>query len=179
MSLYGLMLEFAEPETLIQAAELARKAGYKHMDAYTPFPVEGLTEALGLKKDKVALITLIGGVIGCVGGFFMQWYAHVIDYPFNVGGRPLNSWPAFIPITFELTVLLASLSAAIGMMALNRLPEPWHPVFSHPDFTRASRDRFFLCIQSNDPLFDPAQITKLMHPLQPITVQEVQNEEVE
>jgi hypothetical protein len=175
-NIYGLMLEFEEPKTLIQAAELAHKSGYRKMDAYTPFPVEGLDEALGLKKDQVALITLIGGLFGCFGGFFMQWYANVIDYPINAGGKPFNSWPAFIPITFELTVLCASLAAAIGMMALNRLPQPWHPVFSHPNFVRASRDRFFLCIQSDDPLYEPNRIRQLMLPLCPIAIQEVPDE---
>jgi hypothetical protein len=177
MNVHGLMFEFDNPETLIAAAELARKSGYRDLDAYTPFPIEGLTEALGFRKDHVALITLLGGLTGCLGGFFMQWYANVVDYPLNIAGRPYNSWPAFIPITFELTVLGASLAAAIGMIALNRLPEPWHPVFNHPEFFRASTDRFFLCIRATDPRFDDQRIRGEMSSAQAISVREVDDED--
>lgn len=177
MSLFGIMIEFKTPEDLIRGVKLARRSGYMHIDAYTPFPVEGLVEAMEFKKDRVALITLLGGIVGGVGGFFMQWYANVVDYPIIAAGKPFNSWPAFIPITFELTVLGASLAAAIGMMALNHLPEPWHPTFSHPEFYRASRDRFFLCVQANDPRFDKERVTTLMSKLSPLSIREVQDDE--
>lgn len=177
MSLFGIMIEFKTPEDLIRGAELARKSGFVQMDAYTPFPVEGLPDAIGFKKDRVALITLLGGIFGGLGGFFMQWYANVVDYPINVAGKPFNSWPAFIPITFELTVLGASLAAAIGMIALNRLPEPWHPTFSHPGFHRASRDRFFLCVQADDPNFDKEKVATVMSRLSPLSIREVRDEE--
>ncbi len=177
MNIYGLMLEFKDPEALLKACTLARKMGLSKLDAFTPFPVEGLSESLEFRKDRVALITLLGGLSGGIGGFFMQWYANVIDYPLDVAGKPPNSWPAFIPVTFELTVLGASLAAAIGMLALNRLPEPWHPCFNHPDFVRASRDRFFLCIQASDPVYDPKLIRTLFDPLNPLSVEEIRDEE--
>ncbi len=134
---YGLFAEFAEPESLLVAASKTREAGYQKVEAYTPYPVEGLYRVLGFKKNRVALITLIGGLVSGSLGYFMQWYANVVDYPLDIGGRPDNSWPAFIPITFELTVLGAALSAAFGMLALNRLPRPHHPAFNARAFSRA------------------------------------------
>jgi hypothetical protein len=152
--IYGLMAEYENPQDLVEAARRARMEGYRRLDAYTPFPVEGLADALELGATKVPLLVLVGGVIGALLGYGMQYYIAAIDYPVNVGGRPYNSWPAFIPITFEMTVLVAGLFAVLGMLALNGLPMPHHPVFNVPRFALASRDRFFLCIEASDPLFD-------------------------
>ena|SRR5262245_7249487 len=152
--IYGLMAEFATPETLVEAAGRAYAVGYRRMDAYSPFPIEGLAEAIGFHKNRLPLLVLCGGIAGCVGGFYLQYWAAVIDFPINVGGRPFNSWPAFVPVTFELTILLAALSAVLGMLALNGLPMPYHPVFNVERFELASRNRFFLCIEAIDAKFD-------------------------
>ena len=153
--LYGMMAGFDDPTAVVVAARRAKEAGYRKMDAYTPFPIEELAEALGYKsKGRLPKIVLTGGIIGCVGGFFLQYWCAVIAYPLNVAGRPLNSWPSFIPITFETTVLCAAVSAVLGMLALNGLPTPYHPVFNVPEFELATRDRFFLCIESKDPRFE-------------------------
>lgn len=148
------MAEFNSPEEVVEAASMAHAAGYRKMEAYTPFPVEGLSEAVGHSKTRLPWLVFAAGLVGCFGGFFMQYWMLVIDYPINVGGRPFNSWPQFIPITFELTVLCASLTGVIGMIALNGLPMPYHPVFNVRRFERASTDGFFLCIESIDPKFD-------------------------
>jgi len=153
-SCYGLMAEFGSAEALVCAARAARQWGYRRLEAYTPFSVEGLAEALELPPPRIPLITLIGGIVGGAGAFFLQWYTAVIDYPINSGGRPLNSWPMFIPATFELAVLGAALAAFGGLLVLNCLPRLRHPVFDTPDFDLASRNRFFLCIRSDDALFD-------------------------
>ena len=154
--MYGLIAEFDNPEALVAAAHRAFAEGFRKMDAYSPFPVEGLAEALGFHRTRVPLIVLSGGILGCLGGFFLQYWLAVIDYPINVGGRPLNSWPSFIPVTFELTILIAALSAFFGVLALNGLPMPYHPVFNVERFELASRNRFFLLIEAVDPRFDSA-----------------------
>lgn len=172
--IYGLMAEFDQPEELVAATRCAFEAGYRKMDAYTPFPVDGLAEELGSRGTPIPAIVLTGGIIGALGGYFMQWFATVKDYPLNIGGRPLHSWPAYIPITFELTVLIASLSALVGMLALNRLPEPYHPVFNAPGFEHATQDRFFLCIEANDPKFNRVAVREFLETLKPRTVTEVE-----
>jgi len=154
--MYGLIAEFDNPEALVVAAHRAFAEGFRKMDAYSPFPVEGLAEALGFHRTRVPLIVLSGGILGCLGGFFLQYWLAVIDYPINVGGRPLNSWPSFIPVTFELTILIAALSVFFGVLALNGLPMPYHPVFNVERFELASRNRFFLLIEAADPRFDSA-----------------------
>jgi hypothetical protein len=173
--IYGLMAEFHDPEQLISAADRARLEGYKRMDAYTPFPVEGLTEALGVRKTKLPLLVLIGGFVGCIGGLAMQYWTAAIDYPLNVGGRPYFSVPAFIPITFECTILAAALTAVFGMLALNGLPLPYHPVFNVERFQLASRNRFFLCIEARDPKFDRERTEKFLESLAPDDIEVVEH----
>ena len=175
-SLYGLLAEFEEHEQVLAAANRAYAEGYRAMDAYSPFPVEGLAEALGHHTTIVPLLTLLGGIAGGLGGYFMQWYSMGRLYPLNVGGRPLNSWPNFIPITFELTVLIAALSAFVAMLFLNRLPQPHHPVFDVPEFRRASIDRFFLCIEARDEKFDRNDTWKFLEGLSPCSLSEVEDE---
>src|SRR3954451_8561942 len=174
--LYGLLAEYKSPETLIEAAEKAYARGYRRMDAFSPFPVEGLAEAIGFRRNRMPLIVLIGGILGGVGAYAMMYFSAVLNYPLNVGGKPLHSWPAFIPITFELTVLAASLAAVLGMLGLNGLPMPHHPLFSLPDFTRASRSRFFLCIQADDPLFELDETRAFLESLEPRRIVEVPND---
>jgi hypothetical protein len=157
--------------------EKTREAGYRRIEAYTPFPVEGLSEALALKRNNVPLITLIGGLTGGLGGFFFQYWASVIAYPLNIGGRPLNSWPAFIPVTFELTVLGAALSAVFGMLALNGLPRPHHPLFNVQRFVKhATSDRFFLCIEARDPKFNLSESARFLKGLSAAHVSEVEDD---
>jgi hypothetical protein len=167
------MVEFKEPAELVSAAERAHQEGYRRMDGYSPYPVPGLAEALGFRRNRLAFVVLLGGILGGALAFFMQYYAAVIDYPVNVGGRPLNSWPSFIPVTFELTILLAAFAAVLGMLGLNGLPRPHHPVFNVPAFERASRNRFFLCIQSDDPKFHPEHTRRFLASLGPGDVLEV------
>jgi hypothetical protein len=171
--LYGLVAEFETPDELVSAAARAREAGYRHLGAYTPFPVHGLPEAIGFRRTMLPLVVLIGGILGAVGGFTMQYWISVIEYPLNIGGRPLNSWPSFIPVTFELTVLVASLFAVLGMLALNGLPTPHHPLFGVPQFARATRDRFFLTVQRRDPRFEMKQTRQFLEDLKPLGVYEV------
>ncbi len=164
-AIYGLMAEFNSAEELLHAARRVYAEGFRDMDAFTPFPVDGLAKALGKKKSIVSLLVLLGGIAGCTTGFFMQWFASVIHYPLNSGGRPLNSWPAFIPITFELTVLCAGFTALFALIFLNRHPQLHHPVFNSLRFTRASVDKFFLCIEVTDPQFDRERTTILLRSL--------------
>ena len=172
--LYGLLAEFEEHEQLLAAARHAYAQGYRKMDAYSPFPIDGLAEALGHQFTPVPLITLIGGILGGLGGYFMEWISMARLYPLNVGGRPENSWPNFIPVTFELTVLIASISAFTAVLFLCRLPQPHHPVFNAPGFRRASIDRFFLCIEAEDPKFDVTATRKFLEILKPLQVTEVE-----
>ena len=171
--LYGLMAEFDGPDDLLAAAKRAHAEGYRRVDAYSPFPVEGLAEAIGAHHTRLPLLVLLAGLFGACVGFVSQYYVTVFDYPLNVGGRPLNSWPAYIPITFELTILFAALTAVVGMIALNGLPMPYHPVFNVPTFSGASRDRFFLCIEAADPLFDLGETKRFLESLKPREVSEV------
>jgi hypothetical protein len=173
-AVYGLMAEFDTPEDLLEAAQRAYAEGYRRMDAYSPFPVAGLAEAIGFHRTKLPLIVLLGGIAGGLGGYLLQYYTAVIDYPLNVGGRPLHSWPAFIPVTFEMTVLIAALFAVLGMLALNGLPMPYHPVFNVPRFELASRNLFFLCIESADPRFDAERTRQFLESLGSRQVHEVE-----
>jgi hypothetical protein len=172
-TMHGLLAEFTTPAALVHAAERARLEGYRHTDTYSPFPIEELSEALGLRRSKVPLITLIGGVVGGIAGYSLEYWSLAVAYPMNIGGRPYHSWPHFIPVTFETTVLGAALACFIGMWALNRLPQPYHPVFNAPAFDRASRDRFFLYVEATDPKFERYATTKFLEGLHPVGVTEV------
>ena len=171
--IYGLMAEFDDPTSLVTATERAHREGYRCMDAYSPYPIEELHEALGSKHTRLPLIVLIGGLIGCIGGYTLEYWSSVIAYPLNIGGKPLHSWPAFIPVTFECTILAAALSCVLGMLALNGLPMPYHPVFNLPRFALASRNRFFLCIESKDPKFDLEVTRRFLETLNPKEVSAV------
>jgi hypothetical protein len=171
-NLHGLAAEFETHEQLLRAAEKAYAKGFRAMDAYAPFPVEGLGHALG-KKNRMPQLVLAGGITGGLIAYGMQWYANVISYPINIGGRPLHSWPAFVPITFELTVLGAALAAFFFSLGLSGLPKPYHAIFNLPGFERASQDRFFLCIEATDPEFDAGGTRKFLESLKPVAVREV------
>lgn len=172
---YGLMAEFETEDGLVEACEKSHEAGYRKMDAYSPYPVEEASHALGHEKSRVPLLVLIGGVVGFLAGFGLQYVTSVYSYPMNIAGRPLNSWPAFIPVTFEVTILFAGLTAAIGMLLMNGLPRPYHPVFNVEAFRRASRDRFFLCIEAADPHFERQGTEAFLRSLNPTEVSEVEN----
>ena len=174
-TVYGLIAEFEDPNSLVHAARSAREAGYSKMDAYTPYPIEELTEALGVERTRLPFLVLLGGVIGGLSGYALQYWASVIEYPLNVGGRPPHSWPAFIVPTFEMTILGAALFAVLGMLALNGLPRPHHPVFNAPRFAFASRDRFFLCIEAVDPKFDIERTARFLESFGPREVTDVEN----
>src|SRR5579864_3860922 len=154
--IYGLMAEFENPTDLVHAAKGAFEAGYRKMDTYTPYPLEEAAEAVGAHHNRVPLVTLIGAILGMVGGYSLEYWVSAVNYPINVGGKPFHSWPAFIPVTFECTVLGAALAAVVGMLVMNGLPMPYHPVFNAPNFEAASKDKFFLCIEAADPKFDLA-----------------------
>ena len=171
--LYGLMAEFDSPERLLDAGTRAFEAGYRRMDAYSPLPIEGLSEAIGFHHTRLPLLVLLGGIVGGIGGFSLCYWTSVIEFPINVGGRPYNSWPAFVPVTFETTILGAALTAVLGMLALNGLPTPYHPVFNVPRFAQATRNRFFLCIESRDPKFHRDQTAQFLKSLRPLEVVEV------
>ncbi len=173
--IYGLLAEFESPTALVHAAQQANSAGYRRMDAYAPFPIEGLAEMLGYRPTLLSWVVFLGGVLGCAGGYFLQYYTAVVDYPLDVGGRPYHSWPAFIPVTFELTILTAGLFAVLGMLGLNGLPMPYHPVFNVPRFARATRDRFFLCIEASDKKFDREGTRQFLQSLAPREVTEVEH----
>lgn len=172
--LYGLMAEFSDPKELVAAAHRVHEAGYSKVDAFSPYPMEALTEALGLPQSRLPLLVLVGGVVGLVGGYGLEYWASVIEYPMNIGGKPFHSWPAFIPPAFETTILFAALTAVLGMLALNGLPEPYHPVFNVPTFALATKDRFFICIEASDPKFDPDRTWSFLLSLGPRVVSEVE-----
>lgn len=170
---YGLMAEFDSTQALLDAAYKVRQAGYTRADAYSPFPIHGLAEALGFKERRVAPIVFGAGVLGAVAGYGLQYWSQVIAYPMNIGGRPYHSWVSFIPPTFETTILFAAFSAALGMLALNGLPQPYHPVFNAPRFTMASQDKFFLAIEAADPKFDAESTRAFLSGLHPLEVVQV------
>jgi len=172
-AIYGMMAEFDTPGDLVTAARRTYEAGYQKIDAYTPFPIEELSEAIGFHRNSVPLVVLIGGILGGCSGFALQYWIHVINYPVNVGGRPLNSWPAFIVVTFEMTILFAGIFAVLGMLALNGLPMPYHPVFNVPRFAFASKDRFFLTIFSSDPKYDGIDTRRFLESLGARSIAEV------
>jgi hypothetical protein len=173
--IYGLMAEFLSAEELLEASTHTAEAGYRELDAYSPFPVEGLSEAIGFHKTKLPVLVFFGGLMGTCGGFFLQWWPNVIGYPQNIGGKPMDSWPAFIPITFELTILCAALTTVFGLLVLNNLPCPYHPVFNVERFAHASKDRFFLLIKADDPKFDAEQTRNFLAELNPREVSEVES----
>lgn len=170
---YGLLAEFTEPEHLLEAAEKVHAAGYQMVEAYSPYPVEGVAEALGFTHSRMPALVLGGLLLGGFLGYALQYWVSVVEYPLNIGGRPLHSWPAFVPVTFECTILVAALFAVLGMLALNGLPRPHHPLFSVPEFARASSDRFFICIRSDDPHFHEGRIRSLLGELPTVAVIEV------
>ncbi|PYX69519.1 MAG: DUF3341 domain-containing protein [Acidobacteria bacterium] len=167
------MAEFDSASDLVAAARRTREEGYHKIDAYSPFPVEGLAEEIGFRKNSVPLVVLIGGLLGCMSGYALQYWISAVSYPINVGGRPYNSWPAFIVVTFEMTILFAGLAAVLGMLALNGLPMPYHPVFNVPRFAFATRDRFFLIIFSSDAKYDAGATRAFLETLGPRSISEV------
>jgi len=173
LTIYGMMAEFDSASDLVAAARRTREEGYHKIDAYSPFPVEGLAEEIGFRKNSVPLVVLIGGLLGCMSGYALQYWISAVSYPINVGGRPYNSWPAFVVVTFEMTILFAGLAAVLGMLALNGLPMPYHPVFNVPRFAFATRDRFFLIIFSSDAKYDAGATRAFLETLGPRSISEV------
>jgi len=172
-ALYGLMAEFETPTDLLNACKSAYAEGYRDMDAYSPFPIEEASEAIGFHKSAVPVVTLVGGLLGGLSGFALQYWINVFAYPLNIGGKPYNSWPAFIVPTFEMTILFAGIIGMLGMFALNGLPQPYHPVFNVDRFSKVTRNRFFLCVEASDPKFDPAGTRQFMERLKPLSISEV------
>jgi hypothetical protein len=172
-SSYGLMAEFPDAQSLLAAVRRVRDAGYTKFDAFSPFPIHGMADAIGFKERSVAPIVLGGGLVGLMVGYGLEYWTSVIAYPLNIGGRPYHSWPMFIPPAFETTILFAAISAVIGMLALNGLPQPYHPVFNAPRFSLASQDSFFLVIESEDPKFESDGTRRMLDSLQPREVVEV------
>ena len=171
--IYGLLAEFDTPTEIVVAARKAHAEGYRRMDAYSPFPVEGLAESIGFAHNRVALVCLIGGLLGLATAYVLQYWINYIAYPLNIGGRPFHSWPSFIIVTFELTILFGGLSAAIGMIVMNGLPLPYHPIFNVESFSAASRDKFFLCIEAADPKFERESTHAFLSSLDPRAITEV------
>jgi ActD protein len=172
---YGLLAEFDDVNSLVDAAKKTYAEGYRKTDAYSPFPIEPVWEALGVHDRPVSFFVLCGGIIGMISGFGLCYWVSTTAYPLNIGGRPLNSWPSFIPVTFELTILLASFAALLSMLGLNGLPMPYHPVFNVPSFARASQDKFFLAIEAVDPKYDRAKTFEFLKSLGPREINEVEN----
>jgi len=171
--IYGIAAEFSTPAEVTRAARKARKEGYTVMDAYTPFPVHGLDEAIGFEDNRIKWLIFLAGLGGGGFGLWLMWWINTTEYPMNVGGRPLFSWPSFVPVTFECTVLIAGLTAFFGMLALNGLPQPYHPIFNAANFDRCSQDKFFLCIEATDPKFDKKETADFLRSLEPDSVSEV------
>jgi hypothetical protein len=172
-TLYGLMAEFETPTELVNACKAAYAEGYREMDAYSPFPIEEASEAIGFHKSAVPLVVLLGGILGGTSGFALQYWINVIAYPLNIGGKPYDSWPAFIVPTFEMTILFVGLCGMFGMFALNGLPQPYHPVFNVDKFSAVTRDKFFLCVEATDPKFDLVDTQQFMQSLKPLSISEV------
>lgn len=171
---YGLLAEFDTPSELIRAAQQAHQDGWKRMDCYTPYPVEEAAEAIGFHRNRVPLVTLVGGLVGLIVMFSFESWVSVLAYPLNIGGRPLYSWPAFIVPAYELTILFAGLSAAVGMLALNGMPALYHPLFNAPNFRNgATTDKFFLCLEARDPKFDLVGARAYLESFKPVSVVEV------
>jgi len=174
---YGLVAEFEDDHALLEAAEKTRDAGYKVIDAYSPFPIHGMGDAIGMKRPILAWVIFGMALVGMCVGFGLQYWVSVLNNPYNVGGKPMNSWPQFIPITFETTILAAGLTAVIGMLAFNGLPRPFHPLFEHPQFHRVNDDKFFLVIEAKDAQYESTHTRNFLEGLGPIEVVEVEGEE--
>jgi hypothetical protein len=173
--IYGVLAEFETPSDLVRAAQAAYKDGWRRMDCYTPYPVEEAAEAIGFHRDKVSLITLVGGLMGLCAMFSLETWISTLAYPLNIAGRPLYSWPAFIIPAYEWTILWAGLSACFGMLAMNGLPSLYHPLFNAPNFRDgATDDKFFLCLESTDPKFEVAEAVAYLEALAPLSVVEVE-----
>ena len=172
-NLYGVVAKFGSPETILQAAQRTKEAGYEHIEAYTPFYIEGLDENLGHTPTRLGWVVLLMGITGLLVGFFVQYWSNAVYYPLNIGGKPLNSWPNFIVITFECTVLFSAFTAGLFMLGRNGLPRPYHPIFNAPGFEDATRDKFFLCIESKDENFDLEKVKSFLAGLDPEDVAEV------